>query len=287
MSPTHATRTDTCCAGELMGWVLEDGEDTLHKKGAAVLKKPPKALIVKFDNAEWQLEGMQDPGTYPIKVAKKTWYLDDKRPCPVLRVSRTQTPIGPDYARTAYSSQGLTLDAAIVDLCFDDNTDPTTAYIAMSRVRCADDILIMQEFDIKIFQKGIPIGPAMLLKFLRGEDMDSDIAAHLASEKAKIDEEKTAKEQKKQAKQAKRALDQANSKCKSNAKKKKTPAEKAACKEATKQKKNEKRRRSPKEKEIHEDANKQKRTETEKMRKTGSKEKDRERERERVRKRKA
>jgi hypothetical protein len=284
VSPTNATRTDTCCAGELMGWVLEDGEDTLCKKGAAVLKKPPKALIVKFDNAEWQLEGMQDPGTYPIKVAKKTWHLDDKRPCPVLRVSRTQTPIGPDYARTAYSSQGLTLDAAIVDLCFDENTDPTTAYIAMSRVRCADDILIMQEFDIKIFQQGIPIGPAMLLKFLRGEDMDSDIAAHLASEKVKIDEEKATKEQKKQAKQAKRVLDQANSKLKSNAKNKKTPAEKAACKEATKQKRNEKRRRSPKDKEIQEDANKQKRIETEKIRKTGSKEKIRKTDRDRKRK---
>ena len=129
---------------------------------------------------------MCEAGTYPVKVAKKTWFVDENRMCPVLRVSRTQTPVGPDYARTAYSTQGLTLDAAIVDLCFDENTDPTTAYIAMSRVRCADDILIMQAFNIDIFRQGIPIGPAMLMKHLRGEDLEADIAAHLAAEDSRI-----------------------------------------------------------------------------------------------------
>ena len=189
-----------------MGWVLDDGEDCLSKRGAAVLRKPPKALIVKFDNANWQLEGMQEPGTYPIKVAKKTWHIDDNRMCPVLRVSRTQTPIGPDYARTAYSAQGLTLDAAIVDLCFDDTIDPTTGYIAMSRVRCADDVLIMQGFDIKLFQKGVPLGPAMLLKYLRGEETDTDIAAHLKSQKQMVQVEIDARNEKMQRNKEKRKL---------------------------------------------------------------------------------
>jgi hypothetical protein len=194
----HLDRSDKCLlrgsCGELMGWVLEDGE-SLPKRGVAVLKRPPKALIVKFDNAEWILEGMCEAGTYPVKVAKKTWFVDENRMCPVLRVSRTQTPVGPDYARTAYSTQGLTLDAAIVDLCFDENTDPTTAYIAMSRVRCADDILIMQAFNIDIFRQGIPIGPAMLMKHLRGEDLEADIAAHLAAEDSRIAAEKQKKKQ--------------------------------------------------------------------------------------------
>ena len=145
---------------------------------------------------------MCEAGTYPVKVAKKTWFVDENRMCPVLRVSRTQTPVGPDYARTAYSTQGLTLDAAIVDLCFDENTDPTTAYIAMSRVRCADDILIMQAFNINIFRQGIPIGPAMLMKHLRGEDLEADIAAHLAAEDSRIAAEK--QERKQAAKQRKK-----------------------------------------------------------------------------------
>ena len=201
----HLDRSDKCLlrgsCGELMGWVFEDGE-SLPKRGVAVLKRPPKALIVKFDNAAWILEGMCEAGTYPVKVAKKTWFVDENRMCPVLRVSRTQTPVGPDYARTAYSTQGLTLDAAIVDLCFDENTDPTTAYIAMSRVRCADDILIMQAFNINIFRQGIPIGPAMLMKHLRGEDLEADIAAHLAAEDSRIAAEK--QERKQAAKQRKK-----------------------------------------------------------------------------------
>ena len=205
----HLDRSDKCLlrgsCGELMGWVLEDGE-SLPKRGVAVLKRPPKALIVKFDNAEWILEGMCEAGTYPVKVAKKTWFVDENRMCPVLRVSRTQTPVGPDYARTAYSTQGLTLDAAMVDLCFDENTDPTTAYIAMSRVRCADDILIMQAFNINIFRQGIPIGPAMLMKYLRGEDLEADIAAHLAAEDSRIAAEKQKKKQ--AAKQRKKLNEQ-------------------------------------------------------------------------------
>lgn len=215
-----------------MGWVLDDGEDCLCKRGAAVLKKPPKALIVKFDNANWQLEGMQEPGTYPIKVAKKTWHIDDNRMCPVLRVSRTQTPIGPDYARTAYSAQGLTLDAAIVDLCFDDTTDPTTGYIAMSRVRCADDILIMQAFDIKLFQKGVPLGPAMLLKYLRGEEMDTDIAAHLKSQKQMVQAETDARNAKIQKNKDKRKVTEKHRLEEVAKKLKQSPKAKEASKEA-------------------------------------------------------
>ena len=64
-----------------------------------------------------------------------------------MRIKRHQFPIAPDYARTAYATQGFTLDAAIVDLNYDARTDPVTGYVALSRVRCADDILILQPFE--------------------------------------------------------------------------------------------------------------------------------------------
>ena len=123
---------------------------------------------------------MDAPGTYPVKVEQKSWHLDKQRRQPVLRVSRLQLPVGPDYAITAYSSQGLTLDSTIVDLCFDERTDTATAYVALSRVRTRNDILIMQSFSLHLFQKGIPIGPKLLLKKLRGEDIADDMAEHLA-----------------------------------------------------------------------------------------------------------
>jgi hypothetical protein len=87
--------------------------------------------------------------------------------------------IGPDCACTAYSSQGLTLDAAIVDLLFSECTNPATAYVALSRVRSANDILIMQAFKRVLFTKGIPVGPRLLLKKLRKEDIAADLQEHI------------------------------------------------------------------------------------------------------------
>ena len=164
-------------AGELVGWVLHPFEKKQPSKGTVVLEYSPTALLVKFDGADWVL-GDLDPGVYPVKVQKKDWYLDSDSPKPENKVSREQVGVGPDYARTAYSTQGLTLDAALVDLCFSDETNPTTAYVALSRVRGANDVLIIQEFDIEPFQQGIPVGPRWLLKTLRGEDLSADIAAY-------------------------------------------------------------------------------------------------------------
>ena len=65
-----------------------------------------------------------------------------------------------------------------LDLCLSDETNPTTAYVALSRVRGANDVLIIQNFDIEPFQQGIPVGPKWLLKTLRGEDLSADIAAY-------------------------------------------------------------------------------------------------------------
>ena len=141
-------------AGELVGWVLHPFEKKQPSKGTVVLEYSPTALLVKFDGADWVL-GDLDPGVYPVKVQKKDWYLDSDSPKPKNKVSREQVGVGPDYARTAYSTQGLTLDAALVDLCFSDETNPTTAYVALSRVRGANDVLIIQEFDIEPFQQGI------------------------------------------------------------------------------------------------------------------------------------
>ena len=137
-------------AGELVGWVLHPFEKKQSSKGTVVLEYSPTALLVKFDGADWVL-GDLDPGVYPVKVQKKDWYVDSDSPKPKNKVSREQVGVGPDYARTAYSTQGLTLDAALVDLCFSDETNPTTAYVALSRVRGANDVLIIQEFDIEPF----------------------------------------------------------------------------------------------------------------------------------------
>jgi len=108
-------------------------------------------------------------------IARKTenWFLDGyKSRGKNLRIRRHQFPVAPDYARTAYSCQGFTLPAAIVDLNFDKRTDPVTGYVALSRVRTADDILILQPFSKDVFQQGVADNPDILMAYLRGEDVD-------------------------------------------------------------------------------------------------------------------
>ena len=59
-------------------------------------------------------------------------------------------------ANTVYSSQGLTIGTGVVDLKVGRNTDATTLYMAISRFRRADHLLILQPFDIDVLQR--PLG---------------------------------------------------------------------------------------------------------------------------------
>lgn len=73
----------------------------------------------------------------------------------------------PGFARTAYSMQGRTLHAGMVDLNLRDQADPVTGYVAMSRFKKAEDVLILQAFDLSVFQQGIADQPKLLLERLR------------------------------------------------------------------------------------------------------------------------
>ena len=190
----HLDRSEKCLlkgtSGTLLGWELNPCEPPHPDTGDVCLRYPVQCIIVQFGGCVWKLPGMTAVGTYPIKKSTKSWHLNGDRKLPV---SRTQVPVGPDYARTAYSTQGLTLDATIVDLCFDNNTDPITAYVALSRVRSASDILIMQAFPIEVFQQGVPIGPKLLLKKLRGESIEAEVAEHLQKQREMIEFERIQK----------------------------------------------------------------------------------------------
>jgi hypothetical protein len=50
-------------------------------------------------------------------------------------------------------------------------------YVAATRFKRADDVIILQPFDIKIFQKGAPDQPQLLMRHLAGEDISDGLAA--------------------------------------------------------------------------------------------------------------
>ena len=70
------------------------------------------------------------------------------------KISRHQLPIAPDFERTAYSMQGFTLPAGKIDLNLGVNADAVTAYVAMSRFKTANDLIILQPLTYRRFSRG-------------------------------------------------------------------------------------------------------------------------------------
>ena len=104
------------------------------------------------------------PGVYPIQVHRQDWYVNDDRQN---RVTRRQFPICPHFANTVYTAQGLTVHKGLLDLKVSAQTDATTLYVGMSRFRRADDLLILQPFDLEVLQQGAPAAPTFLLDHLQ------------------------------------------------------------------------------------------------------------------------
>ena len=146
--------------GRIHSWVWQDND------------RLPSAVYVHFPNAEWKLDGVEMAGVYPILPKQKDWYLDARRDYPVLKIKRRQIPLTPAYAMTAHASQGKTLPAVLLDLNVDKNVDATFGTVAASRVRSREDCLILRPFRHFLFNRGVPEGPGLLLKTLRGEIVD-------------------------------------------------------------------------------------------------------------------
>ena len=60
--------------------------------------------------------------------------------------------------------QGGTLCTRKIDLTMSSPMDPTTGYVAMSRFKKADDLLIMQPFDLAFYQQGPMLEPTLFLE---------------------------------------------------------------------------------------------------------------------------
>ena len=74
--------------GHVHSWVLDDAEPSCFENGKRILHHLPRAIFVKFkdkngNELDWTLEGMSEPGLYPIVPVKRDWYLDkdDYIPC--------------------------------------------------------------------------------------------------------------------------------------------------------------------------------------------------------------
>ena len=198
--------------GTIMDWELS--EDIEGSTTDVDLKFVPKCVYIQFyknDDLDakvpcaWKI-GDLPQGVYPVTPVSRIWDFNNNK------VSRYQLPLIPAFARTAYSMQGRTLCKGKIDLTMSSPMDPTTGYVAMSRFKKADDVLIMQPFDLAFYQQGPMLEPTLFLeankrRFGEGLEIHSLFDGYetkkvrakkrKTAEKSKEGKEKSAKIQKK------------------------------------------------------------------------------------------
>lgn len=160
--------------GYIHSWVLNVQEASVPANGKRVLNHLPLVVFVKFPEATWRLPSLDEDGLYPIKPKNGHWFLDKGRKHSVLKITRQQPPLAPAFAMTAHAAQGQTLEAAIIDLQIGKGTSPISSYVALTRVKRKEALLIYRAFERKLFTGGPLQGPELLLKVLRGESVDWD-----------------------------------------------------------------------------------------------------------------
>ena len=102
------------------------------------------------------IDGVDEPGVYPIKPCPREWFLDQRREKPKLSVKRWQLPLAPAFSITAHGSQGQTLRASTWDLQIGRGVSNIASYEACTRGRKREDVLIYRKFDRDVFAQGGP-----------------------------------------------------------------------------------------------------------------------------------
>ena len=168
--------------GFVHSWIADTEDSDPGELAKKVWSKPPKVVFVQFfeedENgnvkpASWRIDGTEANGVYPITPVKKDWFLDSRRKFNKLKIKRRQLPLAPAFALTAHAAQGQTFSGgAIVDLCIGVGANPLTSYVALTRVKKLEDLLIYRPFDADRFQRGDSMSRQLLLRVLRGEEID-------------------------------------------------------------------------------------------------------------------
>ena len=122
-----------------------------------------------------QYEG-SGTNVFSMRPLQTCWHLD--RECTV-EIWRKGFPLVPNFSSTIDSATGQTLHAAVPDLgdeyCPPSHTGAMKGYIALSRVREADGLLIAQPFSPLLFNMGAQPWPTLLFDVQRGRVSVGDL----------------------------------------------------------------------------------------------------------------
>ena len=158
--------------GYVVGWRPATDGAVQVELSRTVWNQLPQVVYVRFPGATWQLTGLEI-GVYPIVPQRKPWFLDSKRKHPCLKISRIQLPLLPAFAITAHQAQGQTIEEGVIaDLSYGTVSNALTAYIAITRVKSREDLLILRPFEAAAFQQGDTSFRNLLLQHWQRHDLD-------------------------------------------------------------------------------------------------------------------
>jgi len=145
----------------------------LKQKGLALhlfffsVRKPLYALVeINTSRVETSLDGLR-PKLIPIPLIKKEFTVPikqlfgrlfergqrAKKVPEVIQVTRSQLPIVPAFAIITYKAQELTMNKIVVDLQVPLKTSQVAPiYLPLSRVKRAEDVVILRPFEMKVLQ---------------------------------------------------------------------------------------------------------------------------------------
>lgn len=166
----HLDRTRSIlkgCKGIVVGW--SKCKKTTQADGAVLWTDLPLIVCVKFETSTtWQIDGIPEANVYPVTVRRHAWFLDRQRKHPRLRIWRQQFLLAPGFAITAHVVQGQTIpEGVIADLCLGYAANPFTAFVAVTRVKGREYLLIYRPFAAAPFQKGVGLGRGLLVRHLQ------------------------------------------------------------------------------------------------------------------------
>jgi len=148
----------------LEAWTLHPDETSEADAGERILQHHPLCLYLKFEGATWQVADLA-PGVYPLQPTCKDWYVNELTK---VKAKRSGFQVVPAFSGTAFMFQGATERAIIAD-CLEAahvsrQADALSAYVANSRVKTKEGVLIMQPFSPGLFAHGPPPGPHILMR---------------------------------------------------------------------------------------------------------------------------
>ena len=140
-----------------------------------------RSVVVSFEKGRdaWPIVRTYDNKT--ITACPEDWIYEDNG---VVRARITQVPLRLAWALTIHKSQGMTLDAAEIDL--GDAFEPGMGYVALSRVRSLNGLKLMNlnEMALKVHPKVLQHdrvfkdNSSVVVKYLHGLSTEEQIQSH-------------------------------------------------------------------------------------------------------------